>query len=81
VDPRVGLDEVEKRKFLILPGLELRPLGRPASRYSNYVILRPPRIEPEISIATLRFSTFHILAQYFLKIVLISSCAASGLFP
>jgi hypothetical protein len=30
VDPRAGLDNVEKRKFLILPELELRPLGRPA---------------------------------------------------
>jgi hypothetical protein len=30
VDPKVGLDEVEKRKFLTLPALELRPLGRPA---------------------------------------------------
>jgi hypothetical protein len=26
---RVGLDDLEKRKFLALPGLELRPLGRP----------------------------------------------------
>jgi hypothetical protein len=30
VDPRAGLDDVEKRKFLTLPGLELRPLGSPA---------------------------------------------------
>jgi hypothetical protein len=30
VDLRAGLDDVEKRKFLTLPGLELRPLGRPA---------------------------------------------------
>jgi hypothetical protein len=30
VGPRAGLDEVENRKFLALPGLELRPLGRPA---------------------------------------------------
>jgi hypothetical protein len=30
VDPRAGLDDVEKRKFLTLSGLELRPLGRPA---------------------------------------------------
>jgi hypothetical protein len=30
VDPRAGLDNVEKRKFLTLPGLELRPLRRPA---------------------------------------------------
>jgi hypothetical protein len=28
--PRADLDDVEKRKFLTLPGLELRPLGRPA---------------------------------------------------
>jgi hypothetical protein len=27
VDPRAGLDDVEKRKFLTLPALELRPLG------------------------------------------------------
>jgi hypothetical protein len=37
VDLRAGLVDVEKRKFLILPGLELRPLGRPAvaSRYND----------------------------------------------
>jgi hypothetical protein len=29
VDPRAGLDDVEKIKFLILPGLELLSLGRP----------------------------------------------------
>jgi hypothetical protein len=28
VDLRVGLDDVEKRKFLTLPGLDFRPLGR-----------------------------------------------------
>jgi hypothetical protein len=27
---KAGLDEVEKRKFLTLPGLNLRPLGLPA---------------------------------------------------
>jgi hypothetical protein len=32
---RAGLDDVEKRKFLTLPGLELlRPLGRPARSQS-----------------------------------------------
>jgi hypothetical protein len=36
VDPRAGLDDVEKRKFLTLPGLELRPLGRPARSQSLY---------------------------------------------
>jgi hypothetical protein len=30
VGPRAGLDGVEKRKFLTLPGLELRPFSRPA---------------------------------------------------
>jgi hypothetical protein len=42
VSPRAGLDDVEKRKFLTLPGLDLRPLNRAArsqliyrSRYSG----------------------------------------------
>jgi hypothetical protein len=30
MDPRAGMDDMEKRKFLTLPGLELRPLGRQA---------------------------------------------------
>jgi hypothetical protein len=30
VDLRADQDDLEKRKFLTLPGLELRPLGRPA---------------------------------------------------
>jgi hypothetical protein len=34
--PRAGLDDLEKRKFLTLPGLELRPLGRPARSQSLY---------------------------------------------
>jgi hypothetical protein len=36
VDPRAGLDDVEKRKFLTLSGLELRPLSRPARSQSLY---------------------------------------------
>jgi hypothetical protein len=36
VDPRAGLDDVEKKKFLTLPGLELQPVGRPASSQSLY---------------------------------------------
>jgi hypothetical protein len=41
VNPRVGLDDVEKRKFLTPPALELRPLGRPQpvdSRYTDCAI-------------------------------------------
>jgi hypothetical protein len=30
VDLRAGLEDLEKRKFLTLPGIELRPFGRPA---------------------------------------------------
>jgi hypothetical protein len=36
VDPRTGLDDVERRKSLTLPGLELRPLSRPARSQSLY---------------------------------------------
>jgi hypothetical protein len=38
-DPRAGLDDVEKRKFLILPGLELQLLV--VSRYTDYAITAP----------------------------------------
>jgi hypothetical protein len=41
VNPRAGLDNVVKRKFLILPGLELRPLGRPARSQSLYRLRYP----------------------------------------
>jgi hypothetical protein len=41
MDPRAGLDDVEKRKFLTLPGLELRPLGRPARSRSLYRLRFP----------------------------------------
>jgi hypothetical protein len=38
---RAGLDDVEKRKFLTLPGLELRPLVRPARSQSLYRLRYP----------------------------------------
>jgi hypothetical protein len=41
LDRRAGLDDVEKRKFLTLPGLELRPLGRPARTQSLYRLRYP----------------------------------------
>jgi hypothetical protein len=41
VDPRAGLDDVEKRKLLTPPGLELRPLGRPACSQSLYRLRYP----------------------------------------
>jgi hypothetical protein len=36
VDPRAGLDNVKKKEFLTLPGLELRTIGRPARSKSLY---------------------------------------------
>jgi hypothetical protein len=41
VDPRACLDDVEKRKFFTLPGLELRLLGRPARSQSQYRLHYP----------------------------------------
>jgi hypothetical protein len=41
VDPRASLDDVENRKFLILQGLKLRPLGSPAHSQSLYRLRYP----------------------------------------
>jgi hypothetical protein len=41
VDPRAGLEDVEKRKFFTLLGLELRPLGRPVCSQSLYRLRYP----------------------------------------
>jgi hypothetical protein len=41
MDSRAGLDTVEKRKFLTLPGLELRPLSRPARSQLLYRLSYP----------------------------------------
>jgi hypothetical protein len=41
VNPRAGLDNVEKRKLLTLPGLKLRPLSRPARSQSLYRLSYP----------------------------------------
>jgi hypothetical protein len=38
---RTGLDGVEKKRFLTLPGPELRPLSRPASSQSLYRLRYP----------------------------------------
>jgi hypothetical protein len=50
VDPRAGLDDVEKRKFLTLPGLELRLLGRPARSQSLYLIRYPGYAEEHVQV-------------------------------
>jgi hypothetical protein len=38
-DPGANPDDTEKRKFLNLPGLELRSLARPALSQSLYLLL------------------------------------------
>jgi hypothetical protein len=47
--PRASLDDVEKRKFLTVPGFELRPLGRPARSQLLYRLRYPgPSIRVKI---------------------------------
>jgi hypothetical protein len=41
VGPRVGLDDVKKRIFLTLPGIELQTFGRPARSQSLYRLHYP----------------------------------------
>jgi hypothetical protein len=41
MDFTTGLDDVEKRKFLALPGLKIRPFNRPARRKTLYRLLYP----------------------------------------
>jgi hypothetical protein len=41
VGPTAGLDDMEKLKFLALPGLELRPLGHRARIQSLYQLRYP----------------------------------------
>jgi hypothetical protein len=53
VGPRAGLDDLEKRKFLTLPGLELRPLSRPARSQSLYQLCYPGSKEIYVSIKIL----------------------------
>jgi hypothetical protein len=45
VDHTAGLDDVEERKFLTLPGLEIRPLGRPARSQSLHWLRQKQNLE------------------------------------
>jgi hypothetical protein len=55
VDPRVGLDNVEKRKFLALLGLKLRPLGRLALGQSLYRLHYPGFHKSFVNVAKLEY--------------------------
>jgi hypothetical protein len=71
VGPRAGPDDVEKRKFLTMPGLELRPLGRPARSQSLYRLRYPSfhkNVKSEVSASEVHyFYIFNELGIYFLK--------------
>jgi hypothetical protein len=49
VDPRAGLDDLEKRKFLTLPGLQLRP-PRSSSPWPVAIPTAPSRLETHVKI-------------------------------
>jgi hypothetical protein len=65
---RASLDDVEKRKFLTLPGLELRPLGRLARSQSLYRLRYPGSLstrvikEIDIQFSKLCFYVYSIYA-------------------
>jgi hypothetical protein len=78
VDLRAGLHDLEKRKFLTLPGLELRPLGRPARSQSLYQLRSPgskcffPRFE---------YHMFDVLYQSVIYLLtLLRSCHDDPIF-
>jgi hypothetical protein len=78
VDPRVGLDDVEKRKFLTLPGLELDLLVvQPVpSRYTDYAIpvnFNYNRISKNVTNFDFRIFSFNI-RTYFCDVRNISQC-------
>jgi hypothetical protein len=61
VGPRAGLDHVEKRKFLTLPGLELRPIAHPARSQFPYRLRYPG----SLSILNLiENSNIHYMVEY-----------------
>jgi hypothetical protein len=46
VGPRAGMNDVEERKFITLPGIELRSLRRPARSQSLYRLRYPGSYAP-----------------------------------
>jgi hypothetical protein len=67
VDPRAGLDDVEKRKFLTVPGLKLQPLGRPARRKSLYRLSHPDSILAKYQsiIVPIKFKTKSVFSSVY----------------
>jgi hypothetical protein len=63
---RASLDEVEKLKFFTLPGLDLRPLGRPSCSQSLYRLLWSKFKQMYDAIGSLFYSLLHAagIARY-----------------
>jgi hypothetical protein len=59
VGPRAGLDAAEKGIFLTLPGLELRPLGRPVHNQSLYRLRYPGTVLFKIPCIIVFFSNIY----------------------
>jgi hypothetical protein len=47
---KAGLDDMEKRKFLALPGPKLRTLGHPAGSQSIYRLCHPSSLDGRIKL-------------------------------
>jgi hypothetical protein len=62
VDPRAGLDDVEKKKFLTLPAFELLPLGRLTVCYVNFYAQSVQKA-PAVHIQRRRICTFIALTK------------------
>jgi hypothetical protein len=62
VDPRAVLDNVDKRKFLALPGLELRPIGRLVHSQSLYRLRYPD--SQYCYITSLKENMVNVLVDY-----------------
>jgi hypothetical protein len=68
MDPRAGLDDVEKRKFLILPGLELRPLGHPAHSQLLFQLCYPCSIWSGLQIVKLLITQYSPASYYLIPL-------------
>jgi hypothetical protein len=63
VGSRGGLDDVEKRKFLNLPRLELRSLGHPARSQSLYRLRYPGLLGTKVDMFNYDKKDFKIHTQ------------------
>jgi hypothetical protein len=65
VDPRTGLDDVEKKIFLTLPGLEFRPLHLQVPSQSLYRLSYPGSYEVMVNFIIWRNNLFTFTGKGF----------------